>query len=442
MKLFIGAWLLIFSISGFASTTKVGNGDDGSDLEGLREIKSGIIFSTRAEAIKRLRALNVQGIQGLGALIPELENTKLLMANSDVHPLDTEGEWETSQDQKKVFARTFAEPHAPTRFFPVALSLNREQLIALHTHEAMHRALPEAIRENEDKVAFLTLALTSPSATFDRVNRIVQNTLQPDDSFQKRYVSSSSQNSSMSIKFDSEEKTRESVLNYGIATYSNQYNVVSAQQIGAEFSPLGVLKIGEKAVEPRLKTRFFLMHSSDYTYVGPASFTLKSIFQNEKVQYGPLAQVHLRALESDFVRYEPIDRDIYTLGGFFERQGYDRYLKLDLTYTLPSTSEKSGKFGAIWSADLSMGYHVKKFIFGLKTDFDHMVESRRKKSFSLLQVGPDLGWKNNWMSFGLSGGIVVNRRNYIGAKDMTDLGDMVGHGMGDKYISFDMSFDI
>src|SRR5262245_2740168 len=125
-----------------ASTTKVGNGDDGTDLEGATPITRGIIFETRAMAVANLKALNIQGVAGLGQVIPELERSDLLMCKADVAAMSTEGSWESSEDSKQVYARTFPEPHAPTRFFPAALKLSRDQLIALHTHEALHRALP------------------------------------------------------------------------------------------------------------------------------------------------------------------------------------------------------------------------------------------------------------------------------------------------------------
>ena len=84
--------LFCFGFTSLASTTKVGNGDDGRDLEGLTEITSGIIFLTRDEAVKRLETLNIQGVQGLGSLIPELKNTKMYMAKADVSPIENEGE--------------------------------------------------------------------------------------------------------------------------------------------------------------------------------------------------------------------------------------------------------------------------------------------------------------------------------------------------------------
>jgi len=65
----------------------------------------------------------------------------------------------------KVYARTFPEPHAATRFFPAAAKLDSEQLQALHIHEALHRALPDSVREDEAVVSEITLAPSATAAT-------------------------------------------------------------------------------------------------------------------------------------------------------------------------------------------------------------------------------------------------------------------------------------
>ncbi|RYZ73689.1 MAG: hypothetical protein EOP05_09850 [Proteobacteria bacterium] len=168
------------SLSGNATTTKVGNGDDGADLEALTTIKSGPIWDSRKKAVELLERLNVTGVVGLGILIPELKASEMLMVESDARPtVERAGSIEISEDSRQVYARTFAEPYAATRFFPAAAKLSTEQLVALHIHEALHRALPAEIREDENKVAHITLALTSPGASFDRVSSVANLYLKP-----------------------------------------------------------------------------------------------------------------------------------------------------------------------------------------------------------------------------------------------------------------------
>ena len=69
-----------------ASVTKVGNGDDGADLEALTPVTEGPILAARTEALTRLKNLNVIGVAGLGMLMPELERSEMMMTAQDAHP--------------------------------------------------------------------------------------------------------------------------------------------------------------------------------------------------------------------------------------------------------------------------------------------------------------------------------------------------------------------
>ncbi|NJL23804.1 MAG: hypothetical protein HC902_00550 [Calothrix sp. SM1_5_4] len=252
---------LVFALStAMASTTKVGNGDDGKDLEGVVKITEGPIFTARARAVALMKSLNTQGIPGLGQLLPELERTDLLMASKDVQALSTEGNWEASDNRMQVYARTFPEPHAPTRFFPAALTLNQDQLVALHTHEALHRALPPGIRENEDKVAILTMALTSPSATFDRVNQVAKAVI-PSESPEPHYLASTGNSSTSALKSVTPlpPTTKTQIAFQYAANVEVDYPVDNIGRISGEFSPLGTMTLGQRVIEPRLKVESLLI---------------------------------------------------------------------------------------------------------------------------------------------------------------------------------------
>jgi len=87
-------WLLfsVFFIINFAEAgpAKVGNGDDGSDLEGAVKIKTGPVWKARNEAVKVLTKLNTAGVSGLGQLIPEQKKiyTGQNGANKKTDPMD------------------------------------------------------------------------------------------------------------------------------------------------------------------------------------------------------------------------------------------------------------------------------------------------------------------------------------------------------------------
>src|ERR1700722_10012673 len=120
----------------WAGTTIVGNGDDGADLEGATPIDSGPIVEARNKAVKRLSTLGVEGVPGLGRLIPEVARSPLFMSKRDVPADDAIGGSRYHSDMRGLlFASTFTEANAPTTFYPAAKALNEEQLIALHIHE-------------------------------------------------------------------------------------------------------------------------------------------------------------------------------------------------------------------------------------------------------------------------------------------------------------------
>lgn len=167
--------LILLAQSSWATTTRVGNGDNGSDLEGFELITSGPIVKAQKDAVKLLKELNVRSIYALGQLIYEVERSQLYMTKKDVTDMELKelGGFETDM-RGYIYARTFAKPHAATRFFPVSLTLNNDQLIALHIHEGLHRALPEHVREDEKAVTAITLAITNPEASFDTISEVTK----------------------------------------------------------------------------------------------------------------------------------------------------------------------------------------------------------------------------------------------------------------------------
>lgn len=158
----------------YAGPTKVGNGDDGSDLEGFISLKKGRIFDARKLALNKLRSLNVKAIEHLSSLTPEVEHTKLFITkrNISTNRLKELGAFHSGKE-KYVYARTFSRSYAATRFFPEATKLDMNQLVALHIHEALHRSLPVDFRENEKVVTKITLAIVDPMATYDQIRDVV-----------------------------------------------------------------------------------------------------------------------------------------------------------------------------------------------------------------------------------------------------------------------------
>lgn len=436
-----------------ASAFRIGNGDDGTDLEGTVKISSGPIFESRAKAVANLKVLNVQGVEGLGTLIPELEHSDLLLATIDVQALSSEGSWEASGDRKKVYARTFAEAHAPTRFFPAALSLNQDQLIALHTHEALHRALPEGIREDEERVAIMTMAITSPSATFDRVNMVAHNVLRMDSS--PPATSFATVSTSTRI-LGPEPKPMKSKVTATHSSYSNPpggYGFANVEKLTAEFSPLGTVTVWKRYVEPRFAVEGTMINDPTEMGVrgGPVSGIAKLPFSSDSgTTAGPLVRLSVKSLEETGSSHWMPERDVYSIGGFVEVNHPYEVRELILTYTLPSTTEagianefesaSSTKIGSIWSLNFRDAYKWKRFQLGGLGEFHHARAAyRQAEPITIVRAGPEVRYISGRFSFGVSGLMMLNQRSQ-GRLD--DLADISGHGSGKNSASASLAVEI
>jgi hypothetical protein len=90
----ISMFLLSHSAAG---PTRVGNGDDGGDLEAAVPVRSGILVETRLEAVNKLKALQVSGVEGLGLLIPEVEKAEMLLVGQNIDLSKTDATASKSQ---------------------------------------------------------------------------------------------------------------------------------------------------------------------------------------------------------------------------------------------------------------------------------------------------------------------------------------------------------
>ncbi len=326
--------LLILAATGSlaqASVTKVGNGDDGADLENLSPIVSGPIVEARAEALRRLRDLNVMGIAGLGMLIHELQNSQMLLASQDAHPTGEEpGAIEISEARNLVYARTFAEPYAATRFFPAALSLTPEQLVALHVHEALHRSLPVYVREDENVVMHITMAITSPGANHDRVRQVASLYMRPESPVTR--IEARGPSAPGSLPKASKANFAYQFQNWGQKDFY-------AQVHGLEFATsLGGFKaIGPITFEPRFRARLKTVVGpfGNGSIMGPSAYDVSTRFvHDDQASTESFVRFTAKSLEqnSSFVR----DRDIWSMGIIHRRESPKWYGEGLVLYSLAS----------------------------------------------------------------------------------------------------------
>ena len=475
------------------SITKVGNGDDGTDLEGAEPITSGPIWETRIDAVEKLKSLNVRAVPGMSYVIPELETTKLLMAKQDAGSNGPQG-LETTPDGKRVYARTFAEPHAATRFFPVALTLDKNQLVALHIHEALHRALPERIRENESTVAQLTLAMTSPDATFDRVNRLVGIYLEtPAATTEAAAIAVQAKvrpklvdaigKTPKRTQFQYEYRMQQLASRGGVFVPSLDHNS-TMHGFGLAASPWGVKKYGDLLIEPQVRGKlYYLMAyatlSSAYENysLGPIDLEARLAVSNEgseqAVSYGPFVRASLKSLDAVLGEY---DRDVYSVGAYYDSVGESSYFNAKVAVSLPGKSSNrelyvetsdsyydfgrddsfDTEFNTILTVGATTGWNWKRTRLGIASEF-HLSNGYRSSAtfrqsgwsatesvsdrsrFTLWTVGPEFAFRAGRFGWDVYAKRVMNESK---TENLTSLGDAIGRGSGQGEVGTHITFDL
>ncbi len=446
--------LLVFIASievAHSGPTRVGNGDDGGDLESAMPVKSGILVETRDEAIQMLKKLNVNGVEGLGRLIPETERSEILLVGRNVDLAKTDASPEERSDameeakaigavndkSQPVYARTFPEPHAATRFFPAALLLDRKQLVALHIHEALHRSLPENIRENEKAVSRITLALTSGDSSFDRVKETVG-----------REIAAAVPKSS--TRFDESDPVveRPNIVEYGYRSFflpdpeKSLSPVSSLHSLKSFMYPFG----RSAALGVGIEFTFVLLPVR--SYLGPVGLSGRlKLATWRKSDVDLIAALHLNTLSDGEIKNTPIGRDTGTIGLAVRRDEKFFRVENQIYFTTGSEAkqtlggvEYTHKYGAIFGARIA---GVGKVPLNPTSSLEwggrgevllanpHEVRGGAfEKSSSRLRVvsiGPEVAYVTGDLRLSLSGRFIVDSTEGV---SLDQIGDLMGHGVG------------
>jgi hypothetical protein len=310
-----------------ASGTWVGNGDDGSDLEGSTPITEGKIVTARSHAVALLRKLAIEGIPGMGLLIPETESSKLYLSKVDsAAKLESDQGGSHTDIKGRVFARTLAQPHSPTRFFPVAEKLDEDQLVALHVHEALHRALPASVRENESIVSELTLAIVSPEGSHDRVRETAAKLLPPPaesralaaapSPYGETPIGSSSSFAVAAAAPDGSLAAKPSLFGYEQRNYwandeiSQFYAVDRVHSIQSFLYPFG-----GKRNSFGIGLEGSLIQQPSRTIMGPLGLSARlRLWSGRDFDVAAWASAALNMLSADELKNSPFGRDVFTVG--------------------------------------------------------------------------------------------------------------------------------
>ncbi len=462
----ISAALLFTSHLAFASTTRVGNGDDGKDLEGGAKIQYGPIWDARLIAIERLKNLNIPGIAGLGLLIPEVEKTELILAQEDIAPLQHETGSEISTDQKLVYARTFAEPHAATRFFPSALKLDREQLIALHIHEGLHRSLPEEYREDEELVSAITLSITTQGASYDRVKRVAGVWMNKPAANVSNVAESKMSMPSTPIETNYYHSKDE--FGYTFENFGNKGNV--GEQTSIHIFNVQKTFLNDSIYQPTLGLRL-----SSYGGVGGANNRMKMgpvdlsaqafLLNQERFQVAGFLSNSVGTMDST-----RNSRDVLSIGIKTRKDNVDFLYETSFKYS-PSSVGQGGDawcpeqscrrtFKDVVSLSFRGGYQGTRWLLLGTTDLhlsqgwennyetfqsdEYQTSSYKASSgrFNLLTVGPEVGWKFKSGQVSLYGKHQIASSVNSGTRDTSDLGDVMGRGYGTTLLGLNFNLEM
>ncbi|MBN8538861.1 MAG: hypothetical protein J0L82_00625 [Deltaproteobacteria bacterium] len=464
------ATLALFSVPGFSGPTRVGNGDDGGDLESAVEIRSGVLVETRLEAVKKLKALQVSAVEGLGLLIPEVEKAEMYLVGQNIDLSKTEATAEQKSDalevaqsigavgnqNQLVYARTFAEPHAATRFFPASLLLDRNQLIALHIHEALHRALPAGIRENEKSVSRITLAIAAKDSTFDRVKSVVAKEMKAHGNSVSATGSSKGEGTTTEEQISvlrSLNRARHNTVEYSYRSFFMPESTQSAAPISALHSlksfmyPFGSSR-NDQAGAFGFGLEFTYVGLTERWYLGPVGLSTRlRIAEWNDFEVQLFSALHLNTLSAGEIKDIPVGRDtgtfgvavrredelvrienqIYfvpgseaqqTVGGasYTHRYGSSLAVRFSALGKFPSTPKKSFELGGMAEVLLSGPYEVTGAGTTSKTD-----------RIRVVSVGPEFGYRVGDFRFSLNGRFVVDSTRDV---SLDQLGDLLGQGVG------------
>lgn len=441
---------VIFPTLTLAGPTKVGNGDDGSDLEQLQKVESGILLSTKNQAIEQIEKLNVRGIKGLGNLQKELQHADLYIVKSDVStPKTFDSGLETSPDGKTVYARTFAQPYSPVRFFPAALLLSEEQLVRLHIHEALHRSLPESLRENESIVSEITLAISAPSATRDSIELVVAKHLKEDagsPASEKIFLKTLKPSkrllapSLLRVSYQSFHLPEDEVLQSPISSLMTLDSFL--YPFGGETDSLGV-GISVSALSYGNEQR-----------TGPLGLSLRQLLNTWRgfdiEAYGEYSMYTFS--DSDLKNVSQA-RDVGTVGLTIRKETDRFYTENFLSFTFPSEKEfKLGNvsykqdYAPLIGAKISGGYKPGDYYFGgslelLVTDGANITSESfesSKSRMSLTTVGLEGGLILDYVRLSFYGKTVLDSQS---DRNLNNLGDLLGHGAGQGLMGTSLSFN-
>lgn len=460
------AWVAILLLTNpvFASAVKIGNGDDGSDLEGFEKVTSGKIIESRDKAVKKLRDLNVPAVRGLGSLIPELERSPIYVSKKAVGIKLEEDQARFHSDLSgNVYARTFAEPHAPTRIFPAAENLNSDQLVSLLIHEALHRALNEDVREDEEVVSAMTMAIAGPDSNKDRIQRAATRYLDEEDdegeepgraqSFRNGQVHSEL----VPIRKDAQIR-RTANLEYSFQRFSKNENDRFFEIKGMHLLKSEMLAFGGTANPFGLGIQLGFIEWADRSRLGPVGLSgnLKLWTVRGFDFFGTL-NGSLNSLAANELKNSSFGRDVYSFGISMRKDTDTFFIENSLTYSMKSEVVQkieamtyNHEYGAQGQFNVRGGVKKGSFRFGgfanvILSDYYRIVEGPVGGAFSdtgrfhIMSAGPEIGFSGENYHIGIYGRAILSGTD---STDYSYTGNLLGEGAGNGMVGMTLGVSL
>lgn len=444
--------VILFPVLSWASPTKVGNGDDGADLEKLQKVESGILVTTRDKAFEILNNLNVRSVMGLGTLASELKQADLYIVQNNIqNPKDFDKGMETSEDGKMVYARTIAQPYSPVRFFPAALTLSEEQLVRLHIHEALHRALPENIREDESAVSEITLALTSPTANRDSIELVTARYLRP-----VKAEAVATQTAMISEEIAPKQKAP-SLIRYSYQVFDMKssekdlYPVQSMHRLDSFLYPFG-----GPASSLGLGLTFSYLSFGSENVSGPLQVSARRILSTVRgFDVEAYLQYSMYTVSGDILKNTPQSRDAGTLGLSIRKDTDRFYSENYISVTMGPDKEFNlgnvkyiQKYSPIITAKVGVGAKLNHFFIGAGLDLcvtEGSYVTSETESFSsdkeriyMYKFGPEAGFNYEHFQWSVYGRMILDRNSKY---SLSDFGDLMGQGAGQGFIGTSLAYN-
>lgn len=449
----------ILAIEASASPTKVGNGDAGGDLEKMEKVQSGVLIQTRDKALDLLRKQDVQNITGLSKLIPELEKADVYLSSSNVSPvLTTDNQTEISADGRFVYARTFAEPHAPVRFFPAALMLSEEQIINLHIHEALHRALLAPMNQNEAVVSEITLALTSPDANKDRTQAILNKNLNNDPPPSvAQAVGAVPPNYEPVMTTISPRLKEPSSFTYSYQAFvlSDEDKALLPIQGMHQLQSL-IYPFGEASSVRGIGIKFSYLNLNDKSFMGPLALSGNLLFTTwRNFDIEGFVEGSAYTLSSQELKSLPKTRDTVTIGLSMKRNSDKFYTENFIALTPGSVKEfKVGnvnyreEYSNLLDARIEGGFKVNKFSIGIFGDLlltegsevssEDQLFKTEKERIRVFKIGPKVSYTSGNLNISFYSQHVIDKTP---GYDLTDFANIMGLGAGTTVFGSSISFN-